>query len=256
MNIIERIQKDFYKNVLNKNSKTVYRHLVDKNNVKDRFSIYRNTVIENLRHALALTFPDTWKILGTACADSVARTFILKEKSLPMTGCLDDWGADFPQYLAKIETLRELPYIKDIATIEWYRHRSYCAANTKPLTMRKLKKTLQGDMEKLQFIFRPCVFLHPSNYCLQPIINLLTTPHATHTITAEAKPSFALITRNNNTIQIKWLSYELFKLLFLLHHQQPLLQAYASVLDESPHFDLTQAIDFMIEQKLIWKYKN
>src|SRR5262245_42793719 len=63
---------------------------------QQRFNIYRQTVFESLRHALEITYPGMWQLLGKTCADNIARYYCSQIEQLPKSGCLDDWGETFP----------------------------------------------------------------------------------------------------------------------------------------------------------------
>jgi hypothetical protein len=252
MGSLEQLQNDFQHAILQGKSTRLLKQVVSNHiTAPDRLTIYRNTIIENLRNALALTFTDTWKLLGKECADSVAYAFLRQKKYFPTTQCLDDWGDKFPAFLSGIEELQSLVYLEDIAMIEWYKHCSYCAKNSQALTANKLQQSLNGDLEKLRLILRPDVFLHASNYSLQPIVALLNEDRQS-TIDLQGTPSFVLVHRVNNAVKLEWLSYELFKLLYLLKKKKnTLMQAYTTLLQEVPEFNLAEALQFMLEKEVL-----
>src|SRR6266436_6673471 len=84
-----------------------------------RFNVYRQTVFENLRHALEITYPGIWCLLGSGCANNVARLYITNETNSPKSGCLDDWGETFGSFLETIPSLQPYIYLKDYAHLEW-----------------------------------------------------------------------------------------------------------------------------------------
>lgn len=132
MQDLDTIQKTFLQSILEKN-------LADLSFIKssypaERLDIYRQTIFENIRNSLAITFPGIWKLLGEECANSAAYAFSKHQHNLPISGCLDDFGENFPKFLGVQKELQALPYLKDYAYFEWLKHQSYMAKDIEPIT--------------------------------------------------------------------------------------------------------------------------
>lgn len=82
----------------------------------DAIAIYRNTFVSGAVRALRLSCPAVEKLTGADFFARVAEDFVLAAP--PVSGCLDDYGADFVGFLARHEALRDLPYIADVARLE------------------------------------------------------------------------------------------------------------------------------------------
>ncbi|WP_232220652.1 MNIO family bufferin maturase [Legionella tunisiensis] len=175
MSTIKQIQQDFHESVLDRKSTTMINQIRHNQITPEfRFSVYRNTILQNLRHALELTFPAIWQLVGKECADSLAWAFVQDKSNLPVTNCLDDWGEKFPQFLQTIKPIAHLSYLKDIAQLEWLRHLSLYAANYRALSPIKLQQYLDNYLlEDLRLILNPTVFLYTSPYSLKSIFDLI-----------------------------------------------------------------------------------
>ena len=133
MSTIKKIQEYFCEGVLDYKNTDILQHICrNKITPEFRISIYRNTILQNLRHALEITFPAIWKLVGQECADSLAYLFVQDKINLPVSNCLDDWGKKFPKFLQNMKPISHLVYLKDIAQVEWLKHLSYCAKDYQP----------------------------------------------------------------------------------------------------------------------------
>jgi hypothetical protein len=82
-----------------------------------RLSVYRHHVLESLGRALAATFPTVEALVGADFFRGVARAFI--GQALPAQPVLAEYGADFPGFIADYEPARGLPYLADVARLDW-----------------------------------------------------------------------------------------------------------------------------------------
>lgn len=107
----------------------------------ERMQIYRNTMLNNLIYALSLTYPGVWQLLGGGCANQVAKLF-LKTRQMPRTGCLDDWGSSFVEFLSTVPELESLYYLSDYARYEWLKHECESAPEASSLRMMQSEYAL------------------------------------------------------------------------------------------------------------------
>jgi hypothetical protein len=82
-----------------------------------RLRVYRHHVFESLGTALAATFPTVQALVGADFFRRSARTFVAQ--SPPTQPVLAEYGAGFPDFLAGYEPARDLPYLADIARLDW-----------------------------------------------------------------------------------------------------------------------------------------
>jgi len=92
-----------------------------------RFAVYRNNVQHGLSTALATRFPVVERLVGADFFAATARVFAAQHP--PETPVLLDWGEAFPAFLAGFEPAAGLPYLPDVARLEWLRGRAYHAAD-------------------------------------------------------------------------------------------------------------------------------
>ena len=118
-----------------------------------RFAVYRNNVAHSLSRALAARFPVIERLVGADFFRPLAAAFIAAHP--PASPMLFQWGADFPGFLAGFEPLRELPYLGDVAQLEWLRGEAYHAADARPADAAALARAAEAPAQTL-------AQLHPS----------------------------------------------------------------------------------------------
>jgi hypothetical protein len=91
-----------------------------------RLSIYRNNVLSRLAKSLRETFPAVCRLVDERFFDYAAHAYI--RTALPTEGRLADYGGSFPAFLAAFPAASGIPYLPDVATLEWCVHRSQRAA--------------------------------------------------------------------------------------------------------------------------------
>jgi len=98
--------------------------------------IYRDNTIGTRKRALQAIYPVIEKILGNSCFDMLAIDFVNSSPSIDSD--LNLYGAGFPDFLQKLSNIEaafsELPYLKDLATLEWLYHKAYYAADDLPIS--------------------------------------------------------------------------------------------------------------------------
>jgi hypothetical protein len=82
-----------------------------------RIDIYRNAIFANYRRALQASFPVVARLVGTPFFDAAVDAFV---RARPSTrGDLNVYGSDFGDFLSAYPDATELPYLADIARLEW-----------------------------------------------------------------------------------------------------------------------------------------
>ena len=83
----------------------------------ERLRIHRHHMLDSLAAALAATFPTVQAVVGAEFFRGLARAFI--GRSLPTQPVLAEYGAGFPAFIAGHDAARDLPYLGDVARLDW-----------------------------------------------------------------------------------------------------------------------------------------
>ena len=82
-----------------------------------RLRIHRHHMLDSLASALATTFPTVQAVVGADFFRGLARVFI--GRSPPGQPVLAEYGAGFPAFIAGHAAGRDLPYLADVARLDW-----------------------------------------------------------------------------------------------------------------------------------------
>lgn len=251
--MLKNIQQHFLNSILNNSDNFDF---ISSPNADERIHIYRQTIIENIRNSLSIIYPGVWQLLGKNCADLLAKAFFLNYKNIPCSGCLDDYGHDFPVFLAQINELKHLYYLSDYAKYECLLHQLYAAKDCQSLDIISLQSISTTNLEKLFFSFVDACALFSSHFPLDLIKEILNNPSSS-SINLSNRGSYALIVRFDNRLMTYWLEADLWYFIKLLKEGSTLKQATEQVQNQYSDFDTSKAILFVFEKKLIQhlKYK-
>jgi hypothetical protein len=92
-----------------------------------RLALYRGTVLANSIGALRQHFPVLEQLLGESFFEGLARAFW--QAMPPACGNLALFGAQFPLFIESFEPTAHLPYLSDVARLEWAVHQAEDAAD-------------------------------------------------------------------------------------------------------------------------------
>ncbi|MDR3098129.1 MAG: DNA-binding domain-containing protein [Paraburkholderia sp.] len=99
-------------------------------------NIYRNTASGVLASALRLAFPAVRRLVGEDFFEGAAHLFC--SAAPPRSAWLDEYGAAFPGFLAQMPQMISLPYVADVAQLEWQVNGVLHAPDRAPLDLARL----------------------------------------------------------------------------------------------------------------------
>ena len=134
-----------------------------------RFAVYRNNVVHSLVAVLADTFPVVQQLVGDEFFGAMARLYVVDHP--PTSPLMHRYGAGLPGWIADFEPATALPYLSDIARLEWARLCAFHAADAAPIPVPVIGALTQAP-ERLA---RAALVLHPSLAVVRsahPIVSL------------------------------------------------------------------------------------
>lgn len=121
-----------------------------------RFGVYRNNVTVSLIEALADTFPVVQQLVGEAFFHAMAGEFV--RRSPPVSPVLAWYGDTFADFVATFPPAAGVPYLADVARLEYARVLAFHAADADPVPVAEIAGWL-NDPEALPTLR---LQLHPS----------------------------------------------------------------------------------------------
>jgi len=130
-------------------------------------AVYRNNYRGNLHDALAGAYPVVEQLVGKDFFRLITRRFIGLQHS--RSGNLHDYGEEMAGFLAAFEPARALPYLPDVAALEWACHRAYFADDAAALDIGKLARTPAEQYPGLILHIHPACRLLRSSFPIAAI---------------------------------------------------------------------------------------
>jgi hypothetical protein len=98
--------------------------------VARRLAIYRANAASSAAKALAVAYPVMRQVVGSEFFEGLARAYL---RARPSTcGNLYEYGGEFAAFLGDFAHVQSLPYVADLARLEWLVHRADGAADAMP----------------------------------------------------------------------------------------------------------------------------
>lgn len=170
-----------------------------------RFLIYRNNYIVSLVDALADTFDVTRQLVGEEFFRAMARLYAYAHPHRsPM---MVSYGADFPDFIQDFPPAAELPYLADVARLEYRRVVAYHAADVPGVESEAIVTALEDEiaLSTLTVTLHPSLSVLPSNAA---IASLWAAHHGFLLLSAVSPDvaEVALILRNGLNVEVLQIS--------------------------------------------------
>lgn len=119
---------------------------------EQQITIYRNSIIGCMINALRQTYPVCDQLVGDQFFDAMATQFIYQQPS--QSPDLGDYGAPFADFISAFKPTAELPYLADIARLEWAWKQAFSAVDHRGLDLQAVAQLLAQLDEQQQQILR------------------------------------------------------------------------------------------------------
>ena len=161
MNPLSELQGRFSANLLSTEANSDYIRS-DGLSAASRLDIYRNNVFSNYRQALRAVYPVVEKLVGAEFFEHAADHYIRAYPS--SSGDLNQYGSAFAQFLAGFAPVQSLPYLHDVAELEWLVEQVFHAADHAPFDLARLQAIPIKDYAGLKFQLHPACRLYASSF--------------------------------------------------------------------------------------------
>ncbi|WP_434591547.1 putative DNA-binding domain-containing protein [Pseudomonas sp. R4-83] len=211
-----------------------------------RFAVYRNNVQASLINALADSYPVVQQLVGEEFFRAMAAIFI---RSQPPKGPLmSRYGETFADFIAQFEPIAGVPYVADVARLEYLRVLAYHAADAQPIRPEHVSAALANPQTIGELTFG----LHPSLHLLDSVFTVVAIWAAHQQEQSLAgiglnQGQHALVLRNGIDVEVFTLEAGASVFIRHLNNGEPLLAA----AENSPPFDLPQTLALLIAHNAI-----
>lgn len=238
---LRNLQQAFATDVFDDGS-TVLAHVQDGAfSAARHFQIYRNNTFANLTDALGACYPVVQKLVGEGFFGFLATHYIRYHP--PRSGNLHDFGASLAEFVTGFEPARNLPYLADVARLEWAWQQSYHAPDAELLTPASLAAVPAADYPRIVFRLHPSARLLTSAFPCLRIWQVNQPDYAGDpAIDLDAGGEQVLVIRCELDVKLIALDIGEHALLCAFDAGHDLTQAAAAAIAVVPDFDLGAAL--------------
>ncbi len=206
-----------------------------------RFNVYRNNFRISLADGLAATYPVVERLVGREFFGFMADRYIRSHPS--RSGNLHNHGLALADFLGRFQAASKLPYLPDVARLEWAYHEVFHAETPKSFEPKALEKVAAESYPKLRFDLGPACRLVRSVY---PIFRIWQVNQEGYVgdknIDLDVGPESVLVVRPQLEVELWRVDPAETALLNALESGNNLGEAVEASLKFSPDFDLQSAL--------------
>ncbi len=247
---LSSLQKEFCLSILNRERKPspeisqIFSHYSSQELIA-RLSIYRNNTYLSLIEVLSDTFYNVVKTVGSDFFTLLAKDFI--QASPPASGNLIYYGETFSHFIASHSKTKTLPYLSDLARLDFARHNAYYTSDEKNLTPHEFSTITPGNLANSIIIPHPSVTLIHSKYAIYSIHEFNEDLKQSNSEIHYHNPEYGLTLKTANGIITHQITQQLYNFLEAIHNQFGIGEALEQALNANPTFNASEAIQFLVQ---------
>lgn len=242
MPALRELQRDFAHALISPHDTAFASHLSGAY-VSERIRLYRLTVAGTLGKALESVYPVCARLVGARCFDGLARRYLRDAPS--HSGDLHDLGETFADFLAATPLADELPYLPEVARLEWAYHRVFHAADSPALDTQRLSEIDPAEYGALCFMLTPACRLLAANFPIHRIW-AANQPDQDGALEIAQEDTWLLVQRRAGAIELLPLGHGEYAFLHALLAGQPLAAAVAAALAADGAFNPNETLPRMV----------
>lgn len=215
-----------------------------------RIEIYRRNVFSTLTSALSDLYPVTEKIVSPPFFLRLAEQFVRDTPSV--SGDLNMFGREWPEFLRAHAEAISLPYLEDVAKLEWAWHIAFHARDCAQFNIAALADVPPEQHAALRFLLHPSATFMESLHPIVRIWNVNQREYAGNMRLNWSVPGdLTLVSRDDLTVKIQSLARPNFYFLRALNDGDKLEAAANAAFTIDPEFDLQHSLLGAIQSNII-----
>lgn len=158
-----------------------------------RIGVHRNHIGHSLAAALAATFPTVHAVVGEAFFGVLARAFVAR--SLPIQPVLAEYGDGFAAFVESFSQADSLPYLADVARLDWALNVAFHRSPTERLAIADLASIPPDRMPGLRLELAAGAAIVRSRFPIDRIWRISQPGAASEQVDVEAGGACLLVLR-------------------------------------------------------------
>ena len=212
---------------------------------ENRMKVYRNNVMKSLTGAVTAVYPIIEKLTGAEFLKTAVTKYVTENP--PDQGNLNFYGATFADFLENYEPARDLPYLPDLARMEWAWECATLADDDTPMKPETLQTVPEHETPTLRLKPRASVHLIESAFPLDRIVDFCRTERPEGTLNIGMGGAKLMIFRPEFQAQMRKLGGGEFVFLRTLRDGNDLMMAATWAMETDESFDLAVTLQKHLE---------
>ena len=249
MSSLRELQAGFCAAILGDDGAGVAAAVVDDDiGASARLAIYRHHVFASLTAALEATYPVVTRLVDRRFFGWAADRYV---RARPPAGpCLAEYGGDFPAFLAQFPACAHLPWLADVARLEWAMNVALHAPDAATLEPIALQALEPRALARLTLRFESSLTLIRSAWPIDAIWRA-NQPASDGVVDLGAGAARLEVRRLGDDVVFRTLPSGAFAFRAALAAGQTLEAAVERAFDAEPGFDLAREIRALLEERLL-----
>ena len=217
-----------------------------------RFDIHRNTVQAGIVGVLEARYPIVKRLVGDGFFLTMARDFL--QRSPPKSPILMLYGDGFANFIAGYAAAADVPYLADVARLEWQQHEASNAAEAGAISSADLAAVPIGRVGDVRLRLHPSLRLFSSAFPALTIWQLNVASGGVAPAKLAAAPEYALILRPRLEVEIRRIDAAMHTFCTSLQSGVTLGAAVEAAMALSDHFNVQQSLAGLIAMGAVAGY--
>lgn len=201
-----------------------------------RFNVYRNNFVVLNSDALADMYPVVKRLVGDAAFSVLATTYV--RQFPPQERALLLYGENFPQFIAKLPELSSLPYLPDVARLEYLWTATYHAAEGETITKQEVASINADEFAGIRLVPHPSMHCIRSDYPIFRIWEANQNEEIEELISLDEGSSYIILIRPRTEVEVREVSQGSYIFLCKLQEGDSIDSAYTSATQADASFGL------------------
>jgi hypothetical protein len=214
-----------------------------------RLQVYRNNSHSALSSALRSVYPATERLVGEEFFAAAAHDYLQANPS--HSGNIQDYGGAFPEFLHGFAPAASVPYLADVARLEWDRVQAALAPAHTPLDLAALARVPAELQPELHFSQQPACRILGSDYPVLAIWEFCQASEDADGLNIGGPGECVLIARPRLDVYARRLTAGEFCFLTSLSKGAAFAAACAEALQAEPGFDVVARFGALVQEEIL-----
>jgi hypothetical protein len=260
MTTLHDIQKDFVDSLISAENKAIFQHIERSQHLtqQQHVDIYRRNILGTFQKTLEAIYAVCFKLVGEEFFSGMAQIYMTSAYS--HSPDLEDYGSDFADFISDFSPAKSLPYLADVARLEWAWHRIFSAPDQPEFDFQALANCFETDGDRIIFLLPEESFLLSSPYPIHQIWEMNQDHYSgSQTLILEdGTQHYFFIWRHGIELRIDSLTHLEWELLSRLKNQLCLGEIQMQLSQHFPEANLVEILPILIQRKWLvgFRLKN